>query len=208
MSEAAAFAYVREGADPAFRGHVYNNCSGKHAGFLALCVLKGLPTEGYLDPTHPVQLLIRVCGCWPPLPVVLFLFLCRCRCCCCCCCRRRCCCCCCCSCALCALTALDRCLLLLLLLLLLDVLSQDAAWDIFGTTAATMHTGVDGCSAPAFAMPLRHAALGFARLCASSSAAGRHPNKTRADAIATVIRAVTTCPRMVGGTYVLGSFPL
>jgi L-asparaginase II len=35
-----------------------HNCSGKHAGMLALCVFKNLPTENYLDPEHPVQKLI------------------------------------------------------------------------------------------------------------------------------------------------------
>ena len=31
------------------------NCSGKHAAMLATCVARGEPTEGYLDPAHPVQ---------------------------------------------------------------------------------------------------------------------------------------------------------
>jgi L-asparaginase II len=34
---------------------VYNNCSGKHAGMLALCRAHGWPTEGYRLPEHPVQ---------------------------------------------------------------------------------------------------------------------------------------------------------
>lgn len=32
-----------------------NNCSGKHAGFLCTAKHLGEPTEGYLDPDHPVQ---------------------------------------------------------------------------------------------------------------------------------------------------------
>lgn len=32
-----------------------NNCSGKHAGFLSTAKHLGEPTEGYLDPEHPVQ---------------------------------------------------------------------------------------------------------------------------------------------------------
>jgi L-asparaginase II len=32
-----------------------NNCSGKHAAMLAACVVKGLPTEGYYLPDHPLQ---------------------------------------------------------------------------------------------------------------------------------------------------------
>jgi L-asparaginase II len=31
------------------------NCSGKHAAMLATCVAAGWPTEGYLDPAHPLQ---------------------------------------------------------------------------------------------------------------------------------------------------------
>lgn len=34
---------------------LHNNCSGKHAGILALAKLRGLPFAGYLDPDHPVQ---------------------------------------------------------------------------------------------------------------------------------------------------------
>ena len=38
---------------------LHNNCSGKHAGFLAVARHKGFPTEGYVKPDHPVQRLIR-----------------------------------------------------------------------------------------------------------------------------------------------------
>lgn len=33
-----------------------NNCSGKHAGMLALALHLGAPTENYYEPSHPVQL--------------------------------------------------------------------------------------------------------------------------------------------------------
>lgn len=36
-----------------------NNCSGKHTGMLLACVAQGFPTEGYLEPEHPVQRSIR-----------------------------------------------------------------------------------------------------------------------------------------------------
>lgn len=36
-----------------------HNCSGKHTGMLAHAILRGLPTEGYLDLEHPVQVTIR-----------------------------------------------------------------------------------------------------------------------------------------------------
>lgn len=42
---------------------IHNNCSGKHAGFLAMSVFLGAPAEDYLDPEHPVQKEIRkVCA--------------------------------------------------------------------------------------------------------------------------------------------------
>jgi L-asparaginase II len=34
---------------------IEHNCSGKHAGFLALCRSRGWPTEGYRLPDHPCQ---------------------------------------------------------------------------------------------------------------------------------------------------------
>lgn len=40
------------GTDPS---PLQQNCSGKHAGMLATCVVNGWPTEGYLDPGHPLQ---------------------------------------------------------------------------------------------------------------------------------------------------------
>ena len=35
------------------------NCSGKHAGMLAACVVNHWPTETYLDPAHPLQRALR-----------------------------------------------------------------------------------------------------------------------------------------------------
>jgi L-asparaginase II len=34
---------------------IYHNCSGKHAGFLAVCRARGWPTAGYRLPEHPLQ---------------------------------------------------------------------------------------------------------------------------------------------------------
>lgn len=34
---------------------IAQNCSGKHAAMLYTCVVNGWPTDGYLDPTHPLQ---------------------------------------------------------------------------------------------------------------------------------------------------------
>jgi len=38
---------------------IHNNCSGKHAGMLALSIMLGAPVHTYLDPDHPVQVRIR-----------------------------------------------------------------------------------------------------------------------------------------------------
>ncbi|RZI43484.1 asparaginase [Herbaspirillum sp. HC18] len=54
--------YATEGRTPpageAFT-QLHNNCSGKHAGFLAHCVQHGLPLDTYIDPSHPLQQAIR-----------------------------------------------------------------------------------------------------------------------------------------------------
>jgi len=34
---------------------LFMNCSGKHAGMLATCVINGWPTDSYLAPAHPLQ---------------------------------------------------------------------------------------------------------------------------------------------------------
>jgi L-asparaginase II len=36
-----------------------SDCSGKHASFLAACVLNDWPLDGYLDQSHPLQVAIR-----------------------------------------------------------------------------------------------------------------------------------------------------
>jgi L-asparaginase II len=46
-------------ADPAERTAAYNNCSGKHAGMIALARSEGWPVAGYTRPDHPVQQLMR-----------------------------------------------------------------------------------------------------------------------------------------------------
>jgi L-asparaginase II len=43
---------LQEGRPP---HRLHNNCSGKHAGMLALCRARDWPTEGYRLPDHPVQ---------------------------------------------------------------------------------------------------------------------------------------------------------
>ena len=53
----SAHALRKSGQKPAA---LHNNCSGKHAGMLALAVHLGAPIDRYLDPLHPVQKRIRV----------------------------------------------------------------------------------------------------------------------------------------------------
>ena len=47
---------VRDHGSPS---RIRMNCSGKHAAMLRACVATGWPTQGYLDPTHPLQAHIR-----------------------------------------------------------------------------------------------------------------------------------------------------
>src|ERR687893_2607034 len=55
---------IRSGEEPR---PVHGNCSGKHAGMLAVCVHEGYETATYRDPGHPLQrrilgLIAKVCS--------------------------------------------------------------------------------------------------------------------------------------------------
>lgn len=52
LDDIARIAAIRSGAD---RIPIAMNCSGKHAGMLATCVVNGWPLDDYLDATHPLQ---------------------------------------------------------------------------------------------------------------------------------------------------------
>ncbi len=61
---ASADALIREGVD---FSPIHNNCSGKHAGILALCMLAGADVATYREPDNPAQqrileLCARACG--------------------------------------------------------------------------------------------------------------------------------------------------
>ena len=56
LDEAAAHALLAAGGGPS---RLHMNCSGKHAAMLATCRERGWPTEGYLDPAHPVQAAVQ-----------------------------------------------------------------------------------------------------------------------------------------------------
>ncbi|QIA26324.1 asparaginase [Thermaerobacter sp. PB12/4term] len=55
-SPAALEALKAAGGEPT---RLHNNCSGKHAGMLALARHRGWPVEGYHQPDHPVQQAVR-----------------------------------------------------------------------------------------------------------------------------------------------------
>lgn len=38
---------------------IHNNCSGKHAGMLASCLALKVPTKGYVNAEHPLQIMIK-----------------------------------------------------------------------------------------------------------------------------------------------------
>nr|WP_229631982.1 asparaginase [Pseudomonas quercus] len=108
----------------------YNNCSGKHAGFLGYCSLHGY-NQNYLDPDHPLQVNIRE------------------------------------------------------EVAMLANLPKNQLWS-----------GIDGCSAPNYGMPLSRLALLWARLATSESGIDRdHDN-----ALSSIASAMVCHPEMVSGT--------
>jgi L-asparaginase II len=115
----AAYALVRSGGDAQA---VHNNCSGKHAGMLALAKHLGVDVKDYVKPEHAVQQAIA------------------------------------------------------------KAIVQNCEVDI-----AAAPRGVDGCSVPTWALPLKNMALGFARL--SQLPAGKR-----------IIAAARANPFMIAGT--------
>ena len=108
---------------------IHHNCSGKHAGFLAACVLHGWPTADYLNPAHPLQLVVR-----------------------------------------------------------------RSVAHFAGMAEADLKMGIDGCSAPNYAMPLSRLALSYARLAQDA------PDSVYGAAPATLRGAMTAHPELVSGT--------
>jgi L-asparaginase II len=121
IEEHARHVLVREDAPCR---QVHNNCSGKHAGMLALARQLGVDPKDYVKREHPVQQVIA-----------------------------------------------------------------KAIGDICDIDLAVQPWGIDGCSVPTWAIPVRNMALGFARLCAPEHEAGNR-----------IIAAVRAHPFMVAGT--------
>ena len=107
----------------------HNNCSGKHAGFLAYCVQHGLSLDDYIAPTHPLQNAIR----------------------------------------------------------------HDVA-RATGLDAEQLRMGLDGCSAPNYALPLSHLARAYARLASGAQDSEFGPS------FALLADATTRHPELVSGT--------
>ena len=70
----------------------------------------------------------------------------------------------------------------------------DAFSDMCSIDAGKVEVGIDGCSVPTFAVPLRQAAFAIARLCDPSRL-----EQTRAEACKKITHAMTTNPDMVAG---------
>jgi L-asparaginase II len=108
---------------------IYNNCSGKHAGFLAYCVQHGQPLDTYLNPAHPLQQAIRY-----------------------------------------------------------------SVAQVAGMAAGDLAMGIDGCSAPNYAMPLSRLAFAYARLAQGAK------DPVFGSMFGDVFHAMTTHPELVSGT--------
>ncbi len=126
--------YSPAAAELAARGEeprcVHGNCSGKHAGMLAVCVHEGWNLTSYRDPDHPLQ--------------------------------RR----------------------------ILELVAV-----VCGVAADDIRLGGDGCGVPAFALPLKGLATGFARLTT-----GEGLPEEVSEAARSVREAVQEYPYMVAGT--------
>lgn len=119
---------IKQNLEP---GAIHNNCSGKHAGFLAYCQYHGLPTENYLSPDHPLHQEIR------------------------------------------KITALFH-----------------------EVEEASLVCGVDGCSAPIFAMPVYNQALAYKNL----SAPEKFGEEKLIEACRRILKAIAKYPFMLAGT--------
>ncbi len=107
-----------------------HNCSGKHAGMLACCVLHKWPKESYLAYDHPLQQMIRT-----------------------------------------------------------------AVAEVTDVDEASLVTGIDGCSAPNYAVPLWRLALAYARLASPDG------DVSGAPALRRLADAMLAHPDMVSGEH-------
>jgi L-asparaginase II len=118
---------IRRGKAPS---QLHNNCSGKHANFLALACHLGHDRRGYVGAGHPVQVAVG-----------------------------------------------------------------EALASVTGAPHGAENCGIDGCSIPTYAVPLKSLALGFARF-----ASGIGLERSRADAARRIYEAAVAEPFYVAGT--------
>ncbi len=121
-------AHKPDSCGPTF-SQLHNNCSGKHAGFLAYCRQHGLDLRKYIDPAHPLQQAVR-----------------------------------------------------------------ETVAHFSAVSADSLRMGIDGCSAPNYAMPLSRLALAYARFAQSA------PDPVYGDAPRMLFDAMATNPEVVSGT--------
>jgi L-asparaginase II len=124
---AAQHALAAAGESP---GRIHNNCSGKHAGMLALALALGAEPKGYTQASHPVQRAIAA-----------------------------------------------------------------ALHELCGIDPQTQPRGIDGCSVPTWAMPLKAWARGFSRFASGAGLA-----RERRRAAGRIIAAVRAHPFLVAGS--------
>lgn len=127
MHGPAAARLARSGDEPR---PIHGNCSGKHAGMLALCANQGWNTTGYRKPDHPLQQ--KILG---------------------------------------------------------------AIVGICGAERDEVLVAGDNCGVPAFALPLKNLALGFARLATGENLSGE-----LVEAVRRIRDAMRSNPFMVSGT--------
>ncbi|MDQ9169040.1 asparaginase [Oxalobacteraceae bacterium R-40] len=107
---------------------LHNNCSGKHAGFLAYCRQHGLDLRTYLDPQHPLQQAVR-----------------------------------------------------------------ESVAHFSSVSGSSLRMGIDGCSAPNYAVPLSRLALAYARFAQGA------PDLHYGDAPRILFDAMAAYPELVSG---------
>jgi L-asparaginase II len=127
LNAQAAAELLKSGRAPS---QLHNNCSGKHAGFLAVCRHRGIAHRGYVGAVHPVQSEVRA-----------------------------------------------------------------ALASVTGAPLDPESAALDGCSIPAFALPLNALALGFARF-----GTGVGLSRERAAAARRIYEAGVSEPFFVAGT--------
>ncbi len=123
--EAVAEAMIRAGEKPT---RIYNNCSGKHSGFLTVARHWDIATQGYEAHDHPVQVAVA-----------------------------------------------------------------KALAELSGVT--DLPYGIDGCAAPAFALPIRNFAQAMAQFANPSAQPA-----PRAEAMKRIVAAMIAHPELVAGT--------